>query len=222
EMAAQGDLVRVLTHEIMNSLTPVTSLARSAVSLLDDDGAAARRDAHMAIDTLARRAEGLSRFVDSYRSFAQTPEVRARRFEAQAWASEIVQLARADPRMADIDLAAEIEAGAMIDGDPDLLAQVIINLLRNAATAAWGARPDPAIRLTIARTRGGRIAIVVADNGPGIPPDRADDVFLPFYTTKADGNGVGLSFARQVVVAHNGLIAVEQAPAGGALFRILI
>lgn len=223
EVAAQGDLVRVLTHEIMNSLTPVTSLARSAAALMDDASeGGALRDARAAIETLARRAEGLSRFVDSYRSFAQTPEVRTRRFDAGIWASEILRLCAADPQIAGTALSADVEAGTMIDGDPDLLAQVVINLLRNAATAARGHRAEPVVRLAVSRVRGGRTTISVEDNGPGIPIERTDDIFLPFYTTKAEGNGVGLSFARQVVVAHNGLIAAERSSDGGALLRIVI
>ncbi|GGE00390.1 histidine kinase [Polymorphobacter glacialis] len=225
EMAAQSDLVRVLTHEIMNSLTPVTSLARTAADLLaaaDLGGREDLADVKAAIDTVARRAEGMHRFVESYRAFARPPEVRRQRFAAAPWADEIARLFAADPTGALADLQRLIPPNAAIDGDPELLAQLCLNLLRNGAAAATGAGTPP--RLTLAVTPGepGATLIEVGDNGPGIPPDRRNDIFLPFYTTRADGHGVGLSFVHQVVIAHGGSIAVDDAPGGGARFRAFI
>jgi signal transduction histidine kinase len=109
-----------------------------------------------------------------------------------------------------------------IDGDPELLAQLCLNLLRNGAMAAMGHCADPRVLVRISGGSAGRTVIEVADNGPGIPVDRREDVFLPFYTTRADGHGVGLSFVRQIVTAHGGSIAVSEAPLGGALFRATI
>ena len=206
--------MRVLTHEIMNSLTPVTSLARSGAELV---ARAAERDpsladAREAVETTAARAEGILRFVESYRDFAASPEVKARRFAARPWAEEIAQLAAADPRAGGIALSVRVEPdGAAIDGDPNLLAQVALNLIRNAALA--GARKA---EFRIGGLRGDHVTIEVADDGPGIPVDRREDVFLPFYTTRRDGSGVGLSFARQVALAHGGTIAAGEADIGGA------
>jgi two-component system, NtrC family, nitrogen regulation sensor histidine kinase NtrY len=220
EMATQADLVRVLTHEIMNSLTPVTSLARSSAELV---AAAAARDpelelARHAVETLAARTDGVLRFVESYRDFAFSPELRRRRFAAGDWAEEVRAIAAADPRVASAQVAVVVEPStATIDGDPDLLAQVAINLLRNAALA--GARRA---ELRIAAQSGGRTAIEVADDGPGIAPEAREDVFLPFYSTRKDGSGIGLSFARQVVLAHDGMIAADAADLGGASIRILL
>lgn len=220
EMAAQADLVRVLTHEIMNSLTPVTSLARSSAELV---AAAAARDpslgdAKEAVETLAARADGILRFVESYREFSASPEIRRRRFSARAWADGIAQLASADPKAAGAALTVSVAPHeATIDGDPDLLAQVALNLIRNAALASAAN-----VALRIAYGRGGRTTIEVADDGPGIPPDRRDDVFLPFYTTRRDGSGVGLSLARQVVLAHGGTISAGASDLGGASIFIAI
>ena len=97
EVAAQADLVRVLTHEIMNSLTPVTSLARTGAELVAAAGATGDlADAKTATETVARRAEGILRFVESYREFAQAPDIHRRQFKAQPWAEEIMQLALAN------------------------------------------------------------------------------------------------------------------------------
>jgi signal transduction histidine kinase len=109
-----------------------------------------------------------------------------------------------------------------IDADPDLLAQVLINLMRNAAEAARAHSETPVVSLSFSQTQSRRIQIEVADNGAGVPEALRHDIFLPFFTTKEKGTGVGLSLARQIVLAHRGSIDLAVSPAGGALFRILI
>jgi signal transduction histidine kinase len=224
EVAAQADLVRVLTHEIMNSLTPVTSLARSGAEMV---AAAAKKrgsleDARNATETVARRAEGILRFVESYREFAQTPDVHRRQFKARPWGEEILNLALANAGERKIDARLEVEPKTFsINADPELLAQVLLNLLRNAIRAT-GEIEQPVITLLFAREPSGAARIEVRDNGPGIPADRREDIFLPFYTTHKGGSGVGLSFARQVALAHGGSICAIDAPEGGANIRIVI
>ena len=224
EIAAQADLVRVLTHEIMNSLTPVTSLARSAAEMV----AAAEAkgvdlgEARVAAETVARRAEGISRFVESYREFAQAPEVTRQAFLAKPWAEEIVRLAMASAGERKIDMRIEVSPETLkINADPELLAQALLNLLRNAVRATAGG-DQPMIRLVIGRQGRGQTRIEIRDNGPGIPDDRRDDIFLPFYTTHKGGSGVGLSFARQVALAHGGSISAGDALEGGALLLMVI
>lgn len=219
EMTTQADLVRVLTHEIMNSLTPVTSLARSSAEMVATAAAAdpSLHDASQAVETLAARADGILRFVESYRDFAFAPELRRRRFAAQEWAREVRAIAAADKAPPEALVVAVTPPGTAIDGDPDLLAQVALNLIRNAALAG-----ADRVELRIQAQRGGHASIEVADDGPGIPPDRRDDVFMPFYTTRQNGSGVGLSFAKQVVLAHGGSIAADVSDLGGASIRALI
>jgi two-component system, NtrC family, nitrogen regulation sensor histidine kinase NtrY len=225
ELAAQSDIVRVLTHEIMNSMTPVTSLAHTAADLIAeaDKGDPAVADARAAVETLARRADGVMGFVESYRQISRTPEVRRRTFEVLPWARELDSLFRATETGKAVGLDLQVTPAALtIDVDPDLMCQVLLNLLKNAAEAASAYREQPAISMRFTRTRGGRTQIEVADNGPGIPEALQQDVFLPFFTTKAKGTGVGLSLARQVVLAHRGSISLDRSEAGGALFRIVV
>lgn len=224
EVAAQADLVRVLTHEIMNSLTPVTSLARTGAELV---AAAAKRDnaladAKTATETVARRAEGILRFVESYREFAQAPDIHRRQFKAKLWAEEIMRLALANAVGREIDARIEVDPKTMtLTADPELLAQALLNLLRNSLRAT--AELDPAIVvLGLAREPNGHFRIEVRDNGPGIAQERREDIFLPFYTTHRGGSGVGLSFARQVALAHGGSICALDAPEGGANLRMVI
>lgn len=221
EMAAQTDLVRVLTHEILNSLTPVTSLAATAAELLRDPDLAADpriADASAAVATLARRAQGLGHFIEAYRAVAQTPEIKRRTFAARPWAEELARIFAA--KTPEVPLALSVPAALALDADPDLLAQVVINLMQNAAQVmADSATPRLALRLFAQEQAA---VIEVEDNGPGIPEGLRQDVFLPFFTTRATGTGVGLNLARQIVVAHGGAIDVSDAPGGGALFRILL
>ena len=220
EMSAQADLVRVLTHEILNSLTPVTSLARTAADLV----AAAEADEHALADaklasaTVARRAEGISRFVESYREFAQTPEVRRQRFAVKPWAEELLRLNQADNVQLELQLAPET---LQLEADPDLLAQALMNLLRNAIRAA-SVQPSPRVQLKVRRIAQGKVAVEVCDNGLGIPAERREDIFLPFYTTHKGGSGVGLSFARQVALAHGGTISATGSPDGGACLLMVL
>lgn len=226
EVAAQSDLIRVLTHEIMNSMTPVTSLARTAAGLMrgiDDHGDPAIADAREAVETLSRRADGVTHFVETYRQVSRAPEIRRRRFAALPFAQELERLFAADwpADRATLTLAVA-PADLGIDADPDLLAQVLINLLRNGAEAASAGGGKARLTLAMAAIQGGGVRIDVTDNGPGVPEAMRGDIFLPFFTTKAKGTGVGLSFARQVVLAHDGSIQIDDAPEGGARFRINI
>ena len=224
EVAAQADLVRVLTHEIMNSLTPVTSLARSGADLV---AAAAKKkadlaDAKTATETVARRAEGILRFVESYREFAQAPEVHRRSFKAKPWGEEIMQLALSNAPNRKIETRLEVQPATFsLTADSELLAQALLNLLRNAIRATADV-DGPVVTLMFAREGNGRCRIEVRDNGPGIPDDRREDIFLPFFTTHKGGSGVGLSFARQVALAHGGSICALDAPEGGANIRMVI
>ncbi|QAY76827.1 PAS domain-containing sensor histidine kinase [Sphingosinicella sp. BN140058] len=226
EIAAQSDLVRVLTHEIMNSMTPVTSLARSAADLMaevDDGSDPTVSDARAAVETLARRADGVMHFVESYRQISRTPDVRRKTFAVAPWARELESLFRAGDMAEGVQLILSVTPETLnIEVDPDLMAQVLINLMRNAAEAARDHAAVPRIALSFALIPGNRVQIEVSDNGPGVPESVAQDVFLPFFTTKPKGTGVGLSLARQIVLAHRGSIGLGASESGGALFRIIV
>lgn len=219
EMAAQTDLVRVLTHEILNSLTPVTSLASSAAAVLDDDPPDVEL-ARTAIGTLARRADGLEKFIRSYRTVANVPAVRSQRFAAEPFLRDLERLFVAD--WPDLDIHLVVPPGLMIEADPNLFAQAIINLLRNAAQATREAGRGTHITLTVNGNNGVAKRLTIGDSGNGIPEAQRRDIFLPFYTTRAQGTGVGLNLVRQIVIAHGWTIDVAEAPGGGAEFRLYL
>ena len=215
EMAAQSDLVRVLTHEILNSLTPVVSLAQTAADVLETEPADLAT-ARLATSTLLRRTTGLRTFIDSYRMVARPPAPRTERFAATAFADEIARLFAAE--WPALRFVREVDATLTLDADPDLLAQALINLVRNAAQAV-ATREDGTVWLTI-RREGNATLIEIGDNGPGVPDAIQRDVFLPFFTTRAEGTGVGLNLVRQIAIAHGGSVGVEERAGGGALFRL--
>jgi nitrogen fixation/metabolism regulation signal transduction histidine kinase len=217
EMAAQTDLVRVLTHEILNSLTPVTSLASSTAQVLLE----AEPDlelARTASGTLARRAEGLENFIRSYRAVAHVPEPRRQHFRAEPFVRDLEALFVAE--WPDLTLSAEVTPGLDLDADPDLLAQALINLLRNAAQATREHGESTIYLRFLSNVRGTQI--VVADHGAGIPQALRGDIFLPFFTTRAKGTGVGLNLVRQIVIAHGWTVEVADGADGGAIFRIFV
>jgi nitrogen fixation/metabolism regulation signal transduction histidine kinase len=226
EMSAWRDLVRVLTHEIMNSVTPITSLSKTAAELIaeaDDGRSEVLADARAAVETVARRADGVMHFVQTYRQITRSPPLRRQTIRLAALFDELRRLFRADWPVETAGLEVGVEpAGLELFADPDLIAQLLINLLRNGAEAAVGHAERPRLSLTAHRNRQGRAVIEVSDNGPGVPPDKVDEIFLPFFTTKATGTGVGLSLARQVALAHGGSLTYLPNDAGGATFRIVI
>jgi len=229
EVRAWQELVRVLTHEMMNSLTPVSSLARTAQDVLEDlrakiadrpDLSEELADAEQAIDTVARRSSGLLRFVERYRQFTSVPEPQVQRQKLRQVVDRLERLMAAPMaerliRFESVILPPNLELLA----DPDLVDQVLINLVKNAVEAL-GVRTDGRIRVSSFLDETGHVLIQVADNGPGIPPEVADKIFVPFYTTKREGSGIGLSLARQIMLTHGGSIGVAPAEDGGTVFTL--
>jgi nitrogen fixation/metabolism regulation signal transduction histidine kinase len=226
ELSAWQDMARVLSHEIMNSLTPIASLARTADEMVDD---LARRagsedelvaDIHSAIHTLARRSDGLMRFVRSYRQFTQMPPPSLRPLALREYFQRLEQLLLTEWAGRGVELHVAPPAGGLIVlADDSLLDQAVINLLRNAADAASASR-SPQVWLDARLSDRGRPVIEIGDNGPGLDESLGEKIFLPFFTTKPEGSGIGLALARQVMLVHKGAITASARPGGGALFRL--
>lgn len=206
EMRAWRDQSRILTHEVLNGLTPVISLAQSAAGGAEGETAEALR-------LLERRAAGLLDFVQRYREAVQPIRVSRRRVlvrelleDAAAGGAPAAQLQIEPP-----DLAADV--------DPGLLGRAIANLVRNARDAL--AEVDaPLLFLRAHEAEPGLLTIEVSDNGPGVDPDLGEDIFQPLFTTKRDGLGVGLAITRQAVSAHDGVLDWTANAGRGVTFRI--
>jgi signal transduction histidine kinase len=209
EAVAQRDLMQVLSHEIMNALTPVASLAATARDLLRDEPSPSAVQALDAVATLARRADGLTRFVDAYRSLARLPEPVLAQVSLGALLDEVGQLFRGRWAASGVCLRlVKPDPDIVLDLDLDLMVHALGNILSNGAEAALGAgQTGPTVTLT-AQIRDGTARLTIEDNGPGIRPADQETVFRPFFTTKPEGSGVGLSFARQVALSHGGNLTV--------------
>jgi len=227
QLQAWEQLVRVLTHEIMNSLTPVASLSHTAAELLAslDTGQAPAlaeplAEARQASSTVARRADALMRFVEHYRQLARLPAPKRRKTVLGDLFAHIQRVMDADISAAGITLETSLAQPKLaIVADPDQIEQVLINLLRNAIEALHG-RDDGHIRLSARISRQGRSLITVCDNGPGVAEELREDIFVPFFTTRKSGSGIGLALARQIMVAHQGQIHCGDAQPAGAAFHL--
>jgi C4-dicarboxylate-specific signal transduction histidine kinase len=224
EAAALKELLQVLSHEIMNSLTPLASLAQSARDLLTEPRPEDVELARESVAVIARRTDGLHRFVEAYRRLARLPAPAPRTVSLGDLIDEQARLFETRWRAQGVTLEAPRPSpDILIRIDPDLTAQALIALLTNAAEAAVATGgPAPRVRLA-ARPTGDGAALSVGDNGAGVDPGRAADIFRPFFTTKPEGSGIGLSLARQAIVSQGGQLVLEPSGAGsGATFTIAL
>jgi signal transduction histidine kinase len=213
----------------MNSLTPVSSLTATAHERVrevleqmpaDDPRAAALTDARDALETVARRSEGLLHFVQNHRRLTKRLVTQIEVTSLQRVFARLQRLLAADLAAREILLTTQIEPETLeVAADVDLLDQALINLVRNAIEAL---RDTSTGRITLFARRDpdGRIAISVADNGPGIAEDQREKVFVPFFTTKRHGSGVGLTLVRQIATVHGATVDVSQTTGGGATVSI--
>jgi two-component system nitrogen regulation sensor histidine kinase NtrY len=226
---AWQDLVRVLTHEIMNSITPVTSLAKTARDVVEDivqntdpdaPTAADLVDLNDAVSTLARRSDSLMQFVDSYRQVTRLAPTHKKCIRLDALFKAASRLVVAEWPEESVSLEWSVSpAGLDVYADRNLLEPVLLNLLHNAWYATE-AIDNPCIQLKGRLNRRGNVVIEVSDNGAGVAAEIARKIFVPFFTTRRGGSGVGLALARQVMIAHGGFIRLATTKDSGAKFSL--
>jgi len=214
-LAAWRQLVQVLTHEIMNSLTPIASLAASAPALLE---AGEKEELQAALATLARRAAHLQGFVERYRSVSQPLSATLADTPLLPLLQAVQRLVAPAWEAAGGTVAVSVEPATLaLRTDAAQLEQVLINLAQNALHACDG-RPAPRLAIEARLSRGARLRLTVADNGPGVAPGLEARIFTPFFTTRAGGSGVGLAVVRQLVHGLGGTVRHAKRPGGGACF----
>jgi nitrogen fixation/metabolism regulation signal transduction histidine kinase len=205
EASAWRNLIRVLTHEIMNTLTPVTSLAQTCATMLDQPDSG--DDIRQAVTTIARRSEGLMNFVSRYRELLRVPQPVPAPVHVLTALQDAVKLMEATLRK--IKVRFDVSPVSLeLQADRQLLDQLLLNIIKNASEAMQDT-PDPQLLLS-ARLEFGKTVIRVSDNGPGIADEIIDQVFIPFFTTRRDGSGIGLSVSRQIMTAHGGQMAIAR------------
>lgn len=216
EMEAWQKLIRVLTHEIMNSITPIISLSETiserAVSpeLSEKD----YKVMHQAMQTIHRRSKGLLDFVENYRRLTRLPAPMPVRIPVDELFMDLRKL------FPDNNICFEIKKpDLMITADRSQVEQVLINLVKNAVEATSGViRPEISVS---AGKSNQQVIIRVADNGTGILPEVMDKIFVPFFTTKQSGSGIGLSLCKQIMNQHNGRISAESETGKGSVFKLV-
>jgi len=229
EMDAWQKLIRVLTHEIMNSVTPISSLASTAAGLLDSPGSGGERprdpsevtgDLRDALRTIEKRSRGLMHFVEAYRSMTLIPRPSMRIFPVAELFARVRTLMEPELTGAGAALHTAVDPETLeLTADPDLLEQVLINLVQNSRHALAG-KKEGRVSLTSRLDERGTVLIEVADNGCGISKETQEKIFVPFFTTKETGSGIGLSLSRQILRLHGGAINCRSREGEGSVFTL--
>ncbi len=234
EMEAWQTLIRVLTHEIMNSMTPITSMATTVIDLLNpyhhEEGqnsetsidAETIADIANALKTIHKRSTGLTHFVSAYRNLTLIPKPNFKLFAIEELFTRVKKLMEGKFKENGILFQWSVDPQTLeLTADPGLIEQVLINLLLNAADALMGYKnKEPQVELSASLDEIGRIIIQVTDNGPGIVKEALGKVFIPFFTTKKKGSGIGLSLSRQIMKLHKGSIGVHSEPDVRTVFTL--
>jgi nitrogen fixation/metabolism regulation signal transduction histidine kinase len=229
EMEAWNNLIKVLTHEIMNSVTPIASLSASAgeeISSYIDDTSSDEitllkeelADIRQCLHTISRRSDGLIQFVNDFRNLTSIAVPHMSIFDVKELLQEIKVLMREQLAGQGIQLKMELSSGRLLLlADRGMVEQVLINLIKNAMEALQE-QTDKLIVLRANLDDRSRVCIEVEDNGAGLTPEATTKIFIPFFTTKKTGSGIGLSLSRQIMRLHKGSISVQSELHKGTTF----
>jgi len=229
ETEAWQKLIRVLTHEIMNSITPISSLSATLDSMLKPYTSSAdyekiqldtAQEIQQAIQTIYKRSNGLLHFVNTYRNLTRIPKPNFKIIRATDLFENIERLMEEELKNKDIELSRQVEPESFeLSIDEQLIEQVMINLIKNSIHAVDG-KEDPRIIIKAFFNKRGRPTIQVIDNGVGILKDVLDKIFIPFFTTKPTGSGIGLALSRQILRLHGGTITAQSIPEKETIFTL--
>lgn len=230
ELEAWQNLTKVLRHEIMNSITPISSLVESLRTILDEDsyvqqeGTLIKKEGYLDIqeglDTIANRSKGLVNFVNAYRDYTNIPAPKKELISVEALLENVCQLMKEDLKSKNIELQKDIRTPQLeIACDPDQITMILINLIKNAIESLQN-QADRQIHIR-AIGQGDLVSLIqIEDNGPGIVPEALERIFVPFYTTKKTGSGIGLAISRQIMNLHRGSLTVESEPDKRTVFSL--
>ena len=229
EIEAWHKLIRILTHEIMNSVTPISSLSETMQSMLINKNGSQKilaeirddtiTDILFSLNTIQKRSESLLTFVENYRRLTRVPKPVMQQVQLKPWLASIENLMREELIRESISLAIDLEdENQVLNLDPTLIEQVLINLVRNSIHALEG-RLDKRIEIKSYQDESATV-IEVSDSGKGIPEKELKDIFIPFFSTKKDGSGIGLSLSKQIMSLHGGRIRVRSKVDEGTSFYL--
>jgi nitrogen fixation/metabolism regulation signal transduction histidine kinase len=230
ELNAWQKLTSVLRHEIMNSVGPVRSLTRTLLRMLSSNGKVKKieeitnktlTDTVTGLESIENRTKGMISFVQSYRELTKIPKPHKKKINGAELISSVENLMKYELASKGAKLKTEVSTqNLVLEVDERQITQVLINLLKNASDAFSEKQTDRSITLKAYGTDVGSVCIEVSDNGMGIPENIREKVFIPFYTTKEEGSGVGLNFARQIMSLHGGHISLHSVEGEGSAFKL--
>jgi signal transduction histidine kinase len=230
ELESYQKLISILTHEIMNSIAPLTSISKTLYDFYIKDGEPVKpQDVNevmvnttvQGLKAIGEQGDGLINFVNSYRRLTRIPNPILKLFSIGEWIEQMQILFSEKITNNKILFEIEIEPHLQyITADKNLINQVIVNLVNNAIDSLLLLETVRKIRITISKNKGNRIIIKVINNGPVIPSELQEKIFIPFFTTKESGSGIGLSLSRQIMKQHKGSISVISNPDDGTVFTL--
>lgn len=230
ELEAWQNLTKVLRHEIMNSITPISSLVESLRTILDEDSYVQKegmlikkdgfQDIQEGLDTIANRSKGLVTFVNAYRDYTNIPEPKKELVPVKILFENVIGLMKEELKSSQVDIQTEILPPDLeVLCDPDQITMILINLVKNAVESIQN-QADRVIWLRALGQGDMGISIQVEDNGAGIIPEALERIFVPFYTTKKTGSGIGLAISRQIMNLHRGSLQVTSVPNERTVFSL--
>lgn len=226
ESKAWQKLLSVMTHEIMNSVAPISSLADTlknrlkSPEIVNSSMGSQLEDLELGIDTIKRRSDGLLKFTESYRNLNKITKLDLKKIMVRDLFENLSSLMHPSMEKKHIELEIVLRDPALsIEADINLLEQVMINLLVNAIEAVKD-KDHPRITLSAETQQNNRTVVRVADNGSGIPTELLDKIFIPFFSTRKTGSGIGLSLCKQIMLLHKGNIQVQSAESVGSAFLL--
>ena len=211
-------LTRVLTHEIMNSVTPITSLSDTLLSLHNE----MNQEIREGLEVISATGKSLTSFVETYRQFTHIPAPQPKLIDLHPFLDRLSRLAEHHSKNPNLNIHVDVDPDDLIlYADENLISQVILNLLKNAIQAIGDEQTNGLILLKARSDEKEAITIEVTNNGPLIPPEEAEHIFIPFFTTKNDGNGIGLSISRQIMRLSGGSLELRSNPTAGLTTFVL-
>jgi nitrogen fixation/metabolism regulation signal transduction histidine kinase len=225
ELVAWQKLIRILTHEIMNSVAPISSLSSTLKDLIGEQEQIEEpllQEVKSSLDVIEKRSRGLLNFTETYRTLTRIPPPKFQLIDAGEMIRRLHTLFKAEMEERKIVWEAHLPPVAVtFQGDPALLEQVFINLIKNSIEAMEQSE-SPQLILFLQRLAGGKIQMQLIDNGPGIPEETLDQIFVPFFTTKERGSGIGLSLSRQILRLHKGNIELQSKVGEGTVATVTL